>query len=464
MAAPSSKDLYLQANRFLAEAKTLQAQLPSGEEADVEKAKPIIEQISQKMGQYDILVAQATELERVEKGKEFMNEPAEAPLAARGTQWREAAPGEGEAQVDKKAWREVKGFDAYGREHTIRYNVPAVVDRKGYGPAFEAYLRKGFADLGPEDRKTLTEGTDTAGGFLVGPDFHAELIKKIAGLTAIRPLARVVQVSRDIATWPRINYTTDNKYTSPVKMTWTGESPASATTARVTDPTFGLISIPVRTAMASMPISNDLIEDASFDLLGLASDLFAESFALGEDDVFINGPTGSGTSGTSQPQGILAAVDDAAATGPASVVSGTTATLTADGIISLYYGLPAQYRRNAVFVMNSATMKVVEQLKDGQNRYIITSLVNSSLANPQFDTIKGKPVMVDEFVPDVSTNAYPIIFGDLSSYLIADRVGFSVQRLNELYAETNLTLLLARRRVGGQLVAPWAVKVQKVST
>lgn len=459
----NSRDLFNQASQALNEAKTLQAQLSANADGDVAGNKQVFDQISAKMGRYDELVAQAEILQRTEKAASDMQEPAEQPLAAQHS-WRPAAPGEGEAPVDSKSWREVKGYDGYGREKTIRYNVPIAVTKAGYADAFEAYVRKGIQDLGPQDRKTLSEGVDVAGGFLVAPDYHAELIKKIMGLTAIRPLARVVQVSRDVATWPRINYTTDNKYTSPVKLTWTGEQPAASTTARVTDPTFGLINIPVRTAMASMPLTNDLIEDASFDLLGVSSDLFAESFALGEDDAFINGPAGSGTSGASQPMGILAAVDDAAATGPASVASGTTATLTGNGIINLYYGLPAQYRRGAAFVMNSATMKVVEELIDLQGRYLISALTNASLASPQFDTIKGKPVYIDEFVPDVTTNGYPILFGDFSSYLIADRVGFSIQRLNELYAETNITVLLARRRVGGQLVAPWAMRVQKVSS
>lgn len=462
--APTSKDLYKQANGFLESAKSLQASLPIAAEGkdltdeQVTQAKGIYDQINAKMGKFDELKAQADILARTEGAQQYMDEPADTPPAV-NTSWRDSGPGEGKTDVDESAWRELKAFDQWGRERTVRYNVPKAVDSKEYGFAFDAYLRKGYANLGPNDRKTLTEGTDTAGGFLVAPDYHAELIKKIAGLTAIRPLARVVQVSRDVATWPRVNYTTDNKYTSPIKLTWTGESPASSTTARVTDPTFGVINVAIKTAMASLPLSNDLIEDASFDLLGVSSDLFAEGFALAEDDAFINGPA-SGQTGP-QPSGILATVDDSAATGPASVAAATTNALAGADIIKTYYALPAQYRRAAQWIMASSTMQVVELLTDAQNRYLVSSLVNGSLATPQFDVLKGKPVNIDEFVPAVTTGAYPVLFGDWSSYLIADRVGFSIQRLTELYAETNITLLLARRRVGGQLVAPWAVKVLK---
>ena len=75
----------------------------------------------------------------------------------------------------------------------------------------------------------------------------------------------------------------------------------------------------------------------------------------------------------------------------------------------------------------------------------------------------GYPIVREQWMPDVTTDAYPIVFGDMRGYLVLDRVGLSVQRLDELYAETNITLLLARRRVGGQLIEPWKVKVQKVS-
>jgi HK97 family phage major capsid protein len=125
--------------------------------------------------------------------------------------------------------------------------------------------------------------------------------------------------------------------------------------------------------------------------------------------------------------------------------------------------VPAQYRAQGKWVMNSNTMKAVEKIKDSQNRYLIQSLINSSLQSPQFESIKGKPVFVDEFMQDIGTNNYPILFGDLSGYLIVDRVGFSVQRLQELYAETDITLLLARKRVGGQPIETYRMRVQKTT-
>lgn len=411
------------------------------------------ESINALLGQADEIMAEIDMLQRMQRNRDYHEEPAGMQAAHLG--WRDAGPDEGNFVVDSQSWRELEFHSPItGRTESLRYTVPTAIDRKGYDSAWEAYVRFGFNSLGPRDRHTLTEGTDSAGGFLVPTDFHSELLKKIAQMAVIRNYARTITVSSDLAQWPRVNYTTDDIYSSPVRLTWTGESPTS-TSHRVTDPTFGTVDIPVKTAMASMPISNNLIEDAMFDLIGVTSDMLAESFALGEDDVFLNGTGGN------KPTGILADVDGA---GPASVASGTAATLLPAGIIDLYYGLPSQYRRNAVFVMSSDGAKVTEKLVDTQGRYIISSLMGASLSTPQFDTIKGRPVLIDEFMPSVSTNTYPIIFGDLSGYIIPERVGFSVQRLAERYAEENLTVLLARRRLGGLLAEPYRVKVQKVSS
>lgn len=434
------------------------------------KAKPedmpldVAKKIDGVLGQADELKAKLDTLEKLSSQSEPQGTQA-AQLS-----WRQAGPTEGEAPIDPKAWREetVKRLvidPVYGVpvevDRKFRFHIPLAVQAKGYAPAFESYCRKGMGDMGPTDRKTLQEGSDSAGGFLVPEDYMVDLIKKIMVTATIRPNARTATTSRDIAKWPKVTYTTDDKYTSGVRLTWTGEVPASATTHRVTDPVFGLYSIPVHTAMASLPLTNDLIEDSAFDVLGVSSDLLAEAFALGENDTFLNG------TGIAQPMGLLADVDGT--TGPVSVKSGSGTTLLPGGIIDLAYALPAQYERNAKWYMAKATEKVIRAMRDdsggaGTGPFLWPVYPQVGNFGPSPRSLLDFPTVREEFVPAIAGNAYPIIFGDLMGYLILDRVGFSIQRLSELYAETNITLLLARKRVGGQLIEPWRVKVQKVTT
>lgn len=425
---------------------------------EAEMSQETMDQIAATLGKADEVKARLDLANRMAGAEAFMGEPAHAPVTM--SSWRPTGPDEGNAPVDVKAWRAVTLPTIFG-EREFRFHVPLAVQAKGYAPAFEGYLRKGYADLGPSDRKALSEGTDTSGGFLVPEDYQTELIKKIATNAMIRSLARVVQTGRDMAGWPRINYSTDDKYTSGVRLTWTGESPASATAHRVTEPVFGKINIPVHTAMASMPLTNDFLEDAVFDVLGYSQDLFAEAFALDEDNVFLNG------TGANQPMGILTQVDG---DGPASKVSGTSAAITTSGdahsgkrVNDVYYALPAQYRRRGVWVANSGTVQALDDLVDGNKRPILQTLNNGSMMADEPQVLKGKRVIVDEFMPDIAANSYPLLFGDLSGYVVLDRVGLAIQRLTELYAETNMTLLLARKRVGGYCAESYRFKVLKAS-
>lgn len=409
------------------------------------------EQFDKLLHEADDLRGQIDQRKRLDDNKSYLNTPTGTRAAHFGWDNQETAEPE-EIEYDPRSYRT---YEANGREY--RAYVPTVSEGKAYYHAFEGYLRsRDFSELGPNDRRALSEGVDSAGGFVVPADYQMEILKKEATMATIYPNSRVVPTSRDIVEWPAIDYDTDDKYTSAIRLTWTGDTPSSATVHRVTDQVFGMRTISVKTAMASQLVSNNLIEDNAFDVLSLSSDLFAEGFALGLDDAFINSTTGNA------PLGILAEVDGK---GPTSVAGGDAATLTAAGIIDLYYGLPSQYRGRSAFYMSSDAMKTVEKLTDTDGRYIVSSLISgASLATGEPSVIKGRPVRIDEFIPAVTTDSYSIIFGDLMGYIIPERVGMSVQRLTERYAETNQTLLLARRRIGGYLAEPYRLRVQKTAT
>lgn len=423
-----------------------------------------------KMREAQNLIGQADEIKvQLDLGKrldeaEAFGEQSQGTQAARHG-WREAIGDEGAPTVDIKSWRELKMKHPVipGDELVIRYIVPRAVEKKDYPFAFESYIRKGMNRVGPADRKTLTEGMDDAGGFWAPEQMQAEVLRRTAAASVVRTLARIVTTGRDTVKWPRLVYTgADNdKYTSPVRLTWTGELPSSSTVHRVTDPNAGLLTIPVHTAMASLPFSNDLLEDAMFDVFGLGAELMGESFGLGEEDVFTNG------TGANQPLGMVTGITVGTET-IGTVASGDASTLTGDGIVDLHYGLPAQYRRNARYLLNSQTAKVIRKLKDGNSRFIwdsMQSAIHGSLVSPgDQDVLLGKGVNFNEFMPDVAASAHPILFGDYKGYFIVDRVGLSIKRMEELYAESNITVLLARKRTGGSVAEPYRFRAQVVST
>ena len=131
--------------------------------------------------------------------------------------------------------------------------------------------------------------------------------------------------------------------------------------------------------------------------------------------------------------------------------------ITMDEVIDLFYSLRAPYRRNAVFIMNDATVKALRKLKDGQGQYLWQPSITAGTP----DTILNRPVYTSGFMPTLATGNKTILFGDLGYYWVADREGRSFKRLNELYAPTGQVGFLASQRVDGKLILPEAVKVLK---
>ena len=133
----------------------------------------------------------------------------------------------------------------------------------------------------------------------------------------------------------------------------------------------------------------------------------------------------------------------------------SSTTISFDDVMDLYYSLRSPYRRNAVFIMNDATVKALRKLKNGNGDYIWQPSVTAGTP----DTILNRPVYNSTFMPTIAAGAKAMVFGDMNYYWIADREGRKFQRLNELYAPTGQVGFLASQRVDGKLILPEAVKV-----
>ncbi len=359
----------------------------------------------------------------------------------------------GAAFVDRKS-----GLITDEGEMLMDRKTLAAICSRPYKEAFQTYLRKGLSSMGSVEVKMLQEGADTAGGFLVPEEMLSRIVQKEPTPTRVYGYTTKLSTSRDAVVIPKVNYGADDLYTTGIRTVWTGEVPATATTARVTDPVFGAERIPVYTAMMSMPITNDMVEDAAFPLVGWAAGKFAETIELLYDNMILTG------TGIGQPTGILN--NPGAANQPAIVPSGNASAITADGLVDLAFSLPEQYDAHARFVMNkTSTAAQIALLKDTTNRYLWGYGLEDNGLSPDLHNrrLLGYDVSYSGFMPGVAANSYPVLFGDFTGYYLVNRVGFSIQVLRELYAETNQILLLGRLRFGGQVAEDWKIKVQQVA-
>lgn len=118
----------------------------------------------------------------------------------------------------------------------------------------------------------------------------------------------------------------------------------------------------------------------------------------------------------------------------------TTADITYDKIIALYFSAKPEYRRNAVWLMNDETALTLRTLKDDAGNY---------LWRDSDDTILGKKVIMSEFMPSAETGSKPIAFGDFSYYWVVGRSPIEIRTLSEKFAAVDQLGYLAYEFLDG---------------
>lgn len=279
----------------------------------------------------------------------------------------------------------------------------------------------------------MEEGTSSTGGYLVPIEFDKNLIRALERENVIRSLAKVITTAAP----HRINIALTD-----VSADWVAESG----TFTPSTPTFNQLSLDAYTLRAAALVSEELLQDSMFELEPYLIDNFARAFAAKEEQAFCVGV------GSTQPTGIFTANG-----GDVGVTTAAAGAITADELIGLTYSLKDGYKKNAKFVLNSATLAGIRKLKDGNGAY----MWQPSLQAGQPDHLLGFPVYVSQYAPTVAANAYTVAFGDFQNYWIADRSGRTVRRADELHIANLQTGFYAFQRVDGKTVLPEGIKLLK---
>ena len=291
----------------------------------------------------------------------------------------------------------------------------------------------------PEIVNALQIGADSEGGYLVPDEFERTLVEGLTEENIFRKLAKVIKTSSGDRKIPVV--------ASKGTASWIDEEGAFTES----DDAFGQVSIGAYKLGTMIKVSEELLNDSVFDLESYIAKEFARRIGAKEEEAFFTG------NGTGKPLGVLAA-SGGAGTG---VTTAAAAAITADELIDLYYALLSPYRKNAVWILNDATVKAIRKLKDSTGQY----LWQPSLTAGTPDTILNRPVYTSANMPTIAASAKTVLFGDLGYYWVADRQGRSFKRLGELYAPNGQVGFLGSQRVDGKLILPEAVKVlvQKAS-
>jgi HK97 family phage major capsid protein len=282
-------------------------------------------------------------------------------------------------------------------------------------------------------QNALQAGTDSEGGFLVPDEFERQLIAALEEQNIFRQLANVITTSSGDRKIPVV--------ASKGTASWVDEEGLIPDS----DDAFTQVIIGAYKLATMIKVSEELLNDSVFNLESYIAREFGRRIGAKEEEAFFVGD------GSGKPTGIFNATGGA----QVGVTSASATAITVDEVIDLYHALKGPYRKNAVFVLNDATVKAIRKLKDGNGQY----LWQPSLTSGDPDTILNRPIFTSGNVPTIAASAKVIAFGDFKNYWIADRQGRSFQRLNELYAANGQVGFRATQRVDGKLILPESIQV-----
>ncbi len=187
-------------------------------------------------------------------------------------------------------------------------------------------------------------------------------------------------------------------------------------------------------------LSEELIQDASFNAEQEINDQIVEGFAETMDELLVTGDA--------KVFGIEKATK---ANGAGEVV--VPAKLTVEALLDVYYALKPAYRKNAVWVVSPVQERELAGLVDATGRPM---LVASYGVNPTF-TILGRPVVVNE-------NATRISFVDMTKAVkVAIRKSLTIKRDDSVGFANDTVAIKGTARIDIKPMLQEAIAYGKVS-
>lgn len=302
------------------------------------------------------------------------------------------------------------------------------------------------------DAKAMTEGTASAGGYLVQDQVADELLELRVANAPLLGILPHVQVNSDTLTFI--------SETGGLTAGWVAELAAKPTA----DMTFGTLSVSVFTAAGLATVSNQLLQDAGRQSYGpnvgidslIVRDL-AKRLAVLQEIALING------TGTGQPLGILGT----AGVNTQSVGADTTVPVLLDEIVDSIVDVQTNFLANPThIVMHPRTWARIVKAREASapSTYLIGAgstafgrrgndplpgggVNNGGISGELF----GLPVVTTPNMPTnlgAGTNESRVIVGDFSQGLVLDRQAVTVDTSEHVYFTSNQTVFRAELRTG----------------
>lgn len=308
--------------------------------------------------------------------------------------------------------------------------------------AYDAYLRTGQRNMdiaGLENRDQSTT-TTTSGGYLVPPGYLTRIVNILKNFGGVRRVAEIMPTASGQPIQFPTNDDTANSAAIATEATAVGSGGADLLFGQVTLGAWEYVSTGASQNPLRIPLS--LMQDSAFDIGSYVTQKLAMRVARKQAVDFVQG------TGSSQPKGLNYRIPDMnLATGNAFVYSGPS---TAPGLLQVVHKLDPDYREGATWLMNDATVALIEGVVDSTGRPLLMPYALSSMgADPGQagaatdgagyrlgQMLLGYPVVIDQAFPVVqnasvappgSANDGFISFGNHNeAYIIREVLDFTI--------------------------------------
>lgn len=310
---------------------------------------------------------------------------------------------------------------------------------------FNHFLRTG--ELRESSAATpLMVSSETKGAALAPVDFAKEIIDGLADVAVMRQIARILPpISGKAVAYPR------RTGGAGAAMVLEGQPIAPY------DLTFDQVIITPKKAAALVEVSNELLQDAGVDIAGYLAQHFIDEIGELLEDQYWNG---DGVD--ANLLGILTAEDASEQPLIERVETAETTGVDVEDILTLWAELPSKYRRNAVFVCNSAMEAELRKMKDGNGQYLMVPDLTTGLGN----TLLGRPLYLAEGFPgDLTAGDDVLMVGDfMRAVYIGDKIGIDIQRNESAGFYKDTVAFRAIFRTDIQLAWPDALRVLQIKS
>lgn len=303
-----------------------------------------------------------------------------------------------------------------------------------YRAAHAKYLRFGKSRLNAEEHRALAEGTASEGGYTVPTLFNKDI--QIAEKAFGPILTKLHSFHTDNGDPMQIPLAND---TATVAVELSENTQVTEADLAFQQMTF----TPVQMTSGIVQVSNQLLEDSGTDIAALLTNLFGIRYARGLTAKVTNGSTD-----TTSIHSLLSKVAQ-----KATII--TKGTLVYQDVVNIFAALDPAYRDSpsTAWSFNNTVYGNLLGIVDTYGRPILVA----SLASGAPDTIFGKPVVLNQSLPNLTASGgtlavgySPIMFGAWDSYWLRDAGSPRMVRLTERYADYNQTAFILFRRVAGQ--------------